>query len=194
MNNRFPSHRAHFLSLVCVAAIGGLLILTACDRMPKKAESPTAGAEWHEFQGTWTATGSRTTMPMQGERRVSISNFNGSLLLAGPSRPGIGFRAEALVFTDSATGMVGRAVWTDERGDRVFSELRGQGTATDNKVMGTFLGGTGRYLGANGTYEFSWRFVIENDDGSVQGQSVGLIGRVRLNSTQATSIQGGPQS
>jgi hypothetical protein len=179
--------------VLCVVAIAGFL-MTACDRTTKKAESATANDEWHEFQGTWTATGSRNTMPMEGERRVSISNFNGSLLLAGPSRPALGFRAEALVFTDSASGMLGRAVWTDEHGDRVFSELRGEGTATNNKIVGTFLGGTGRYSGANGTYAFSWRFVIENEDGSVQGQSVGLNGRVRVNSTQATSTQGGPRS
>ena len=111
---------------------------------------------------------------------------NGSLLLAGPSRPGVGFRAEAIVLNDSATGMVGRAVWTDERGDQVYSELRGEGTATGNRIVGTFLGGTGRYAGATGTYEFSWQFVLETEDGTVQGQSVGLKGRVRVGAPPAT--------
>ena len=81
---------------------------------------------------------------------------------------------------DSATGMVGRSVWTDERGDQVYSELRGEGTATGNRIVGTFLGGTGRYSGATGSYEFSWRFVLESEDGVVQGQSVGLKGRVHV--------------
>ncbi len=95
------------------------------------------------------------------------------------------------MFNDSATGMVGRAVWTDERGDHVYSELRGDGIATSNRIVGTFLGGSGRYAGATGTYEFSWRFVLENEDGSVQGQSSDLKGRARIGATHAAPATGG---
>lgn len=52
--------------------------------------------------------------------------------------------------------------------------------------MGTFIGGTGRYAGATGSYEFSWRFVLENEDGTVPGQSKGLTGKIRAGSAQAT--------
>jgi len=127
-------------------------------------------------------------MRLEGERRASIANFDGSLMLAGASRPNVGFRAEAIVFNDSSTGIIGRAVWTDEHGDQAFSELQGSGTRTDNKIVGTFVGGTGRYAGATGTYEFSWRFVLESDDGNMQGESVGLKGRVRVDSHAASSI------
>jgi len=133
-------------------------------------------------------------MRLGGDRRASIGSFEGSLVLAGRSRPGVGFRAEAIVLNDSATGMIGRAVWTDEHADHVYSELRGEGTAANNKIVGTFLGGTGRYAGATGTYEFSWRFVLESEDGTVQGQSVGLKGRVRVGSPSATPDSGGPRS
>ena len=51
------------------------------------------------------------------------------MLLAGPGRPGVGFRSEVIALVDSETGLVGRSVWTDERGDQVFSELKGEGTA-----------------------------------------------------------------
>ena len=34
---------------------------------------------------------------------------------SGPLRPGVGFRAEAIALGDTATGVVGRAVWTDDR-------------------------------------------------------------------------------
>jgi hypothetical protein len=125
-------------------------------------------------------------MRLENDRRSSISNLEGSLLLAGTSRPALGFRAEAIVFNDSVTGMVGRAVWTDERGDQVYSELRGEGTSTSNKISGTFLGGTGRYAGATGTYEFSWRFILETEDGTVQGQSIGLQGRVSVGARKTT--------
>ena len=175
-------------------ALAGLLVVTACGPAPQTSESLPAGGEWLEFQGTWTAAGSRHMMRLGGDRWASIANFDGSLLLAGPSRPATGFRAEAIVLNDSVTGMVGRAVWTDERGDQAYSELQGEGTATGNQIVGTFLGGTGRYSGATGTYEFSWRFVLEGEDGSVQGQSIGLNGRVRLESPPGTSGAGGPRS
>ena len=146
-------------------------------RIDTNGELPDGG-EWHEFEGTWTAAGSRHRINLGSDRRASIADLEGSLLLAGAARPAVGFRAEAIVLNDSATGMVGRSVWTDEHGDQVYSELRGEGTATGNRIAGTFIGGTGRYSSATGTYEFSWRFVLESEDGKVQGQSIGLKGRV----------------
>ena len=111
-------------------------------------------------------------------------------MLSGPSRPAVGFRAEAIVLNDSLTGLMGRAVWTDERGDQVFSELRGETKVTGNRLYGTFLGGSGRYAGATGSYEFSWRFLIEAEDGTVQGQSEGLKGRVRAGPPQSAPAAG----
>jgi hypothetical protein len=174
-------------------ALAALLALAACSPASPPAEPIPAGDVWHEFQGTWTATGSRHTIRLGADRQASVADLTGSLLLTGPSRPGVGFRAEAIVLNDSATGMVGRSVWTDERGDQVFSELRGEGTATGNRILGTILGGTGRYSGATGNFEFSWRFVLETEDGTVQGQSVGLKGRVRAGSPPAGPAAGGPR-
>jgi hypothetical protein len=175
-------------------ALASVIFVTACNPAPQTSMSTPAHDKWHEFQGTWTAAGSRSTMQLGSDRRVSISNLSGSLLLAGPSRPAVGFRAEAMVLNDSVTGMVGRAVWTDEHGDQAFSELQGAGTATNNKIVGTFLGGTGRYSGATGTYEFSWRFVLETEDGNVEGQSLGLKGRVRVGPPPLSSSLESPQS
>ena len=174
-------------------ALAGLLVVTACSRTPKTTHSPLGGYEWQEFQGTWTAAGSRHRIPLGEGRRASTAKFEGSLLLTGPSRPAVGFRAETLVLSDTATGLVGRAVWTDDRGDQVFSELTGNGDSTGNKIIGKFVGGTGRYSGATGSYEFSWRFVLEAEDGSVQGQSMGLNGIIRLDSAHAPPSAGGPR-
>jgi hypothetical protein len=144
---------------------------------PPKPEATTG--EWREFEGSWSAAGSRRTIPLGAERRGSIIDLRGTMLLAGPGRPGTGFRSEVIALVDSASGLMGRGVWTDERGDQVFSELKGEGTAASNRISGTILGGTGRYAGATGTYEFSWQFVMEAEDGSIQGRAVGLKGRVR---------------
>ena len=111
------------------------------------------------------------------------------MLLGGPGRPGVGFSSEVIALSDSATGLVGRSVWTDERGDQVFSELTGEGTAAKNRISGTFLGGTGRYAGATGSYEFSWQYVMEAEDGSIQGRAVGLKGRFRPGQPTAGGTQ-----
>jgi hypothetical protein len=165
------------------AALVGLLALAASAPPP----APVAGADgWYEFQGSWIAAGRRHTIALDGERRASVVDLTGTLLLAGPGRPGAGFRAEVIGLGDTATGFAGRAVWTDEAGDRVFSEMRGQGTATGNRIEGTFVGGTGLYTGATGTYELSWQYVLEAEDGTVQGRAVGLRGRVHVGAPAAS--------
>ena len=176
-----------------VVFVAGVLTVAACGPADSPSEAKMSASGWHEFQGTWTATGNRQAIQLGLDRRASIVDFDGSLLLSGPSRPAIGFRAEALVLNDSVTGMVGRSVWTDDRGDQVYSELKGEATATGNHIAGTFIGGTGRYAGATGTYEFSWRFVLEAEDGTVQGQSLGLNGRVLVGTPPAAPKAGGAQ-
>jgi hypothetical protein len=102
------------------------------------------------------------------------------MLLVGAGRPDVGFGAEIIALVDSETGLVGRGVWTDKHGDQLFSAVSGEGTKERNHIVGTIIGGTGRYAGAAGSYEFSWQFIIESDDDSVQGRAVGLKGRYRL--------------
>ena len=173
-----------------ITLFAALLAAVTCVPLPTWSQATSDEGEWREFEGTWTAVGKRQVVPLGGDRQASIADFNGSLVLSGPSRPAVGFRAEAIVLNDSLTGLVGRAVWTDERGDQVFSELQGKTTATGNRLFGTFLGGSGRYAGATGSYEFSWRFLIEAEDGTVQGQSMGLKGRVRAGPPQGAPAAG----
>lgn len=154
------------------------LVAAACSPVAEAPKPVVASGEQREFSGTWNAAGSRRTIALGADRRGSIIHLRGTMLLAGPGRPGVGFSSELIALVDSATGLVGRSVWTDERGDQVFTELKGEGTAAQNRITGTILGGTGRYFGATGSYEFSWRFVIEAEDGSIQGSAVGLKGHV----------------
>ncbi|MFO1313625.1 MAG: hypothetical protein U1F41_16345 [Burkholderiales bacterium] len=161
------------------AGIALALALVACSAPPEPGDA-AAGDAWREFQGSLNATGTRHTIPMGGDRRASLIDMSGTLLLSGPSRPNVGFRSQVLVLNDSETGLVGRSVWTDQNGDQVFSELEGQNVAAGSRINGKLVGGTGRYQGASGTYEFAWQYVVEAEDGSVQGRTVGLKGRVRL--------------
>jgi hypothetical protein len=152
---------------------------SACGPATEPPQAALASGEWREFEGSWSAAGTRRVLSLGDGRKGAILDLRGTLLLAGSGRPGVGFRSELIALSDSATGLTGRSVWTDERGDQVFSELKGEGTAARNRITGSILGGTGRYAGATGTYEFSWQFVMEAEDGSIQGRAVGLKGRVR---------------
>lgn len=117
---------------------------------------------------------------MLGSDESTIATLSGSLVLSGASKPNVGFLAKAVLLEDSVTGIIGRAVWTDSRGDELYSNMQRTGGARGTTIYGTFRGGTGRYEGATGTYQFSWRFQIATEDGTVQGQSEGFTGRVRV--------------
>ena len=166
-------------------ALAALLFVAACSPPtgPAPAASPTG--EWRSFEGTWTATGSRHTLALGTDHRASIFDLTGSLLLIGNRRLGVGFRAQAIGFSDTLTGMQGRCIWTDEHGDKVYSELKGDFVATGKHIVGTFLGGTGRYAGVTGEYSFQWEYVVESDEGSVSGRAIDLKGRALLGSAAA---------
>ena len=149
------------------------------DRRRSRRRPAAAPGEWLEFEGSWNAAGSRHTISLGEDRLGSIVDLKGTMLLAGPGRPGVGFQSEVIGLVDSATGFQGRSVWTDEHGDQVYSELQGEGTAAKNHITGTILSGTGRYAGATGSYEFSWQWVMEGEDGAVHGRAVDLKGRVQ---------------
>lgn len=127
----------------------------------------------------------RHTLTLGTDQRASIFDLTGSLLLIGNRGLGVGFRAQAIGFSDSLTGMQGRCIWTDEHGDKIYSQLQGEFLATGNDIVGKFLGGTGRYAGVTGEYSFQWEYVVESDEGSVSGRAINLKGRALLGSAAA---------
>jgi hypothetical protein len=91
-----------------------------------------------------------------------------------------GFRGEAIGFDDGGGLATGSVVWTDDRGDRIFSVLRGEAmAAAGRQIRGTITGGTGRYAGFAGEYAFTWQHVITTDVSAVNGRAVDLRGRVQ---------------
>jgi len=182
MAGRSNSHsgcRRALRSLALLASLLPVSLPLACGREPDVPAASAAGG-WHEFEGSWGATGRRKELHLGADRMVAVVEASGSLLLSGPSRPALGFRGEAITFADERTGLIGRAVWTDEHGDQIFSELAAASVRPDTRITGTFVGGTGRFAGATGEYEFGWLYQIESDDGTVQGHTIGLHGRVRV--------------
>jgi len=173
--------RAAFHGLKVVAA-PLLLGIVACSPPAPSAQAPSAAsvqAQQRDFTGTWSLTGTRQTLDMGPGHRAEVFRLGGSLMLAGDNRPGIAFRSDIIGLRDTRTGMQGRSVWTDQRGDQVFSELRGTGVA-GQPVEGRFLGGTGRYAGVSGAYTFGLQSLVESDDASVSARVADLKGWARL--------------
>ena len=166
-------HAARLPARVLLAAL-----LHGCAPQPA-APGSAAQDGWQEFSGSLSAAGRRTVLELGPQRRVAVVDVAGNLRLEGATRPAPGFHVQVLTFADDLTGALGRAVWTDERGDQLFSELDGEREGDVARVTGRFVGGSGRYAGATGEYAFAWQYLIESEDGQVQGRAQGFAGRVR---------------
>jgi hypothetical protein len=157
----------------------GVLALTAVEGAARTRLQTPPPQEWRAFDGAWSATGRRQTLPTEGARGAATIQLSGSVVLANASGLSRAFHAEAIAYDNGSRLAGGRAVWTDTRGDRVFSELRGETLATGRRIAGTITGGTGRYDGIAGDWELSWQFVVETDEGDVQGRAADFRGRYR---------------
>ena len=151
-------------------------LMLACGGAAPEAQST---GEWRTFAGSWSATGRRHTLRTEGERPAATLQLSGPVVLSTPAGLSGAFRGEVLGFDDGRSISAGRAVWTDTRGDLVFSALTGEALVTGRRVLGTITGGTGRYAGAEGEYELTWQYVVETEEGDVQGRTVDLEGRWR---------------
>lgn len=174
-----PAHFHMVLPLTLLA----FLLLPACGGPAKGPEvAPTPG-EWHSFEGTLNTTGHRQTLRLGPDRKCAIFSMSGSLLLVGERRLGEGFQGKIIGFSDNTKGVGGWCTWTDTRGDQVFSEIKGEPIGARRRILGTFLGGTGRYAGITGEYEFVWKLVVGDesaDEGDFQGRADDIRGRFRL--------------
>jgi hypothetical protein len=141
--------------------------------------APPATQSGGSFQGEWSATGHRQALPSGSGRTATIAYFSGSLLLGAEGGLSRGFRYEAVTYDDGKGDSVGSCVWTDEHGDQIYSDLKGQAIESGKHIAGTITGGTGRYAGITGEYAFDWQYVIVTAEGDVQGRVTSLKGSWR---------------
>lgn len=173
-----PAHvrRAFPLALLAIVAM-------ACGGPAKGPEAARANGEWRAFEGTLNATGYRQLIRLGPDRKVAVFSLTGTMLLAGERRLGTGFQCRIIGLNDTAKGLEGWSNWTDTRGDQVFSEIKGDPIGGGRRILGTIQGGTGRYSGITGEYEFVWKLVIGDeslDEGTFQGRGEGIRGRFRV--------------
>ncbi len=171
---------------LAAATHAAVLAAAACSERAKDQVAAAPPGAWRSFEGTWSAAGERRAIEIGPDARASILDLSGSVLLTGERGLGAGFQSRALAYSDGTASSVGRAVWTDERGDKLFSELRGAPVATGREIVGTFTGGTGRWTGITGEYRFEWKYVVDADEGRVSGRVVGLRGRARIDAPGGT--------
>lgn len=160
-----------------------LLIVCGVLWMPLAAAVSVAGpqspGDWRFFEGTWSASGQRQVLPTVSGSPAGTFQLSGAVALTGGAGLSRGFRGEAIGFDDGTGALVGQCVWTDEGGDRIYSQLKGETIASGRHVTGTVVGGTGRYSGLTGEFTLVWQYVVEGESDTFQGRTGNLRGRVR---------------
>jgi hypothetical protein len=151
--------------------------------------------ETRNFTGNWTASGSRQLLDLGPGHQAGIFSLSGTILMSGMQQAKVGFQAEVIGFSDTTTGMQGRSVWTDRRGDKIFSELSGDAIGPGKLTEGKLTGGTGRYAGISGEYSFKWQRIGSIEGDELTGRVVGLSGQARFRSpgSVAPTTSGGPK-
>lgn len=157
-----------------------VLLAAGCERQAPVVKESSGSPEMRTFTGRWTAIGNRQTMALETGHESAVFRLSGSLLLEGEQRLKKGFHAELLGFFDNRSGLIGRSVWTDERGDQVYSELQGGTDLVGEDITGTFTGGTGRFAGVIGSYTFKWQRLSSGEHEEISGRVVDFQGWARL--------------
>jgi hypothetical protein len=165
--------RAAARSGILAAAIAGLALSAG-------AQTPPAPDGWRPFKGTWTLSGTRQLLPTEGARPAAIVRVSGPLAVTSGEGLGRGFLGEVIGFDDGGALLVGRGVLTDEKGDRIYWSLKAEPVGTGRKAAGTITGGTGRYAGLEGTFEFTWQYVVDAGADEISGRIANIEGRTRV--------------
>jgi hypothetical protein len=166
--------------LIAIGAMFALVLVAAGVFAAAQTPAP-APAGPLPFEGTWSAVGRRRALPTGGVRNAVIVELSGAVVLKG-STTGLsrGFQGEAIGFDDGRNISAGSAVWTDTRGNKVFSVFSGTTMQTGRRVAGEITGGTGLYAGASGDYAMTWQYVVEDESGTVQGRAADLKGTITV--------------
>ena len=156
-----------------------LALALAAPLLPARAEPPNDEG-WRPFKATWTLSGTRQLLPTEGARSASISLVSGPLTVTNGEGLGRGFLGEMILFDDGGALLVGRGVLSDARGDRIYCTLKGEPIGEGRRATGTITGGTGRHTGLEGTFSFSWQYLVSPESGEIDGRITNIEGRTRL--------------
>jgi hypothetical protein len=169
------------MKIVIAVSAAALLVAVAIAAQAPASAPQTGGADgWRTFEATLSATGQRQFIPTESGRPATTVQLSGPVAVTAGTGLSRAFRGEVVGFDDGSGLTVLRGVWTDDRGDRIFTALKGEAVASGRRIAATITGGTGRYAGITGEYSFEWQYVLEAEAGTISGRAVGLRGRYRI--------------
>jgi hypothetical protein len=157
---------------VLLASAAGWLAL------PAPGQGPSSDG-WRPFTATWTLSGQRELLPTEGDRPASIVHVSGPLTITSGEGLGHGLLGEVIGFDDGGRLLTGRAVFTDDRGDRIYCTLSAEPIGTGRLATATITGGTGGFEGLEGRFTLAWQYVVDTDSGEVSTRAVNVEGRTR---------------
>ena len=171
---RTYSRRTRVRSLVVAAALAALGGPAGAQDIPREGS----------FDGRWDVVGKAQRIELGGERTVTVAKFEGAIVLTGQAR-GLsrGFRAECVGLQDQKTGGLGRCVWKDRFDHEIWSEIESDspGSGTARKSRGKMVGGTGKFEGISGEFEFDWVYMAPaSGEGNVRGYATQIAGSWKL--------------
>ena len=138
-----------------------LLAVVFATFMPSSRLVPEAVAEQTgSFSGKWTASGLYKPFDFVKGREVGTFKLAGNMSLKEDLSGIADFWAECVGLSDSVVGGSVRCVWRSLNGEKAYSVLRGQPLEKGVKVIGEFVGGSGRLEGLTGTFDFTWKYTF----------------------------------
>lgn len=150
------------------------------------AFGPAAGAQEipkeGSFDGRWDLVGKAQKIELGDERTVTVVKFEGAIVLTGHQR-GLsrGFRTECVGLQDPKTGGLGRCVWKDRFDHEIWSEIESDSVGSTRKSRGRLVGGTGKFEGISGSFEFEWVYMTPaSKEGPVRGYATEIAGSWKL--------------
>ena len=82
------------------ALVAGSLGLALVGQIPEAAGQGPAPAEWRAFEGSWSVSGRRSTVPIEGGTLAAVVEVSGAVVLTSGEGLSRGFRGEAIGFDD----------------------------------------------------------------------------------------------
>ena len=155
------------------ALIGAALVLLCLPLVAQTADG------WRPFTATWTLSGQRQQLPTEGDRPAAILHLMGPLVLTSGAGLGNGLLGEMIFYDDGGSLLSGRVLLTDEHGHHVFCTLKAEPIGEGRRATATITGGSGHFAGIQGTFTFSWQYVVSEGTDEISGRAVDLSGRTR---------------
>lgn len=149
------------------------------------AAAVPAFAQWPEedsgtFDAYWALSGTVHILELPDGALAAAGGLTGTVTVQTSQGPIPSFETECVFFSDGSGGE-GRCVWTGTSGDQILVGLKSDGPAGMGRVRGELTGGTGRFEGISGRFEFEWNYQVSGGkDASLDGNTLTMRGRYRL--------------